>query len=86
MSPFLGEVIGTMLLILLGDGVVAATPLYPTYAAAPRVMGLEPIADQQLAGLVMWMPGGMIYLLALSLAFFDWLRYEDQPARGHPIP
>ncbi len=64
--------------------VFAASPLYPTYAAAPRVFGLDPIADQQLAGLVMWMPGGMIYLLALSLIFFTWLQREQQLAHDQP--
>ncbi len=58
--------------------VFAAAPLYPTYAAAPRAFALDPIADQQLAGLIMWMPGGMIYLLALSLVFFAWLQREEQ--------
>ncbi len=64
--------------------VFAATPLYPTYAAAPRVFGLDSIADQQLAGLVMWMPGGMIYLLALSLVFYTWLQREGQLAHDRP--
>ncbi len=80
---FLDGVPATVLGALI---VFAATPLYPTYAAAPRVMGLEPITDQQLAGLVMWMLGGMIYLLALSLVFFTWLQREEQLAHVHSVP
>ncbi len=80
---FLDGVPATILGALI---VFAATPLYPTYAAAPRVFGLDPMADQQLAGLVMWVPGGMIYLLALSWAFFTWLQREERLAHEHPVP
>ncbi len=79
---FLAGVPATILGALI---VFAATPLYPTYAAAPRVFGLDPIADQQLAGLVMWMPGGMIYLLALSLVFFTWLQREERLAHDQTL-
>ena len=65
--------------------VFAAKPLYPTYAAAPRAFGVDSMADQQLSGLVMWMPGGMIYLLALSLVFFTWLQREDRLAHERPV-
>ncbi len=57
-----------------------------TIGLAPRVFGLDPMADQQVAGLVMWVPGGMIYLLALSWAFFTWLQREERLAHKHPIP
>jgi putative membrane protein len=39
-------------------------PLYPAYAAGAEDWGLTPVEDQQLAGLVMWVPAGAIYLLA----------------------
>ena len=54
-----------------------ATVLYPTYADAPRILNLSPYEDQQFAGLVMWMPGAMIYLLALSLVLRDWFNREQ---------
>jgi putative membrane protein len=47
--------------------------LYPYYAASPRVWEqLTPRVDQQLGGLIMWIPGGMIFLTALSVVFFRW--------------
>jgi putative membrane protein len=47
--------------------------LYPYYAAAPRVWpALSAHADQHLGGLIMWIPGGMVFLLALSIVFFRW--------------
>lgn len=48
---------------------LARTPLYPTQGFAAAEWGLSPLEDQQLAGLIMWVPGGMIYLAAaLTLA------------------
>jgi putative membrane protein len=53
--------------------------LYPYYAAAPRVWApLTPRVDQHLGGLIMWIPGGMVFLIALSVVFFRW-----QVAGGH---
>jgi putative membrane protein len=43
---------------------LAPTPWYPTYAAATGALGLNPLQDQQLGGLLMWIPGGLAYLVA----------------------
>lgn len=51
--------------------------IYPTYAAAERVIDLSPLNDQLLAGLIMWIPCDMIYLLALSLVFRAWFNHEQ---------
>jgi putative membrane protein len=58
----------------------APTILYPTYAAAPRILNLNPMDDQQIAGLAMAFPTGMIYMTALSITFFKWLDSENRPA------
>lgn len=42
--------------------------VYPGQAASTSEWGLEPIDDQALAGLVMWVPGGLVYAAA-ALAF-----------------
>lgn len=48
---------------------LSRTPLYPVQGHAAAKWGLSPLEDQQLAGLIMWVPGGMIYLVAaLALA------------------
>ena len=58
---------------------LAQVPLYATYWAAPRVPGflgfpsLAPIADQELGGLTMWIPGALGYFLVLSVIWFQWL-------------
>ena len=52
---------------------MADSVLYPYYAAAPRVWtALSPLADQHLGGLIMWIPGGLVFLVAISVVFFRW--------------
>jgi len=46
--------------------------LVPFYAAAPRVTSLTPLADQQLGGLIMWVPGGFTFWVAIAVVFFRW--------------
>ena len=43
---------------------MAPTPWYPSYAATTGALGLDPVEDQQLGGLVMWVPGSLAYLVA----------------------
>ncbi|HEX6535963.1 MAG TPA: cytochrome c oxidase assembly protein [Gemmatimonadaceae bacterium] len=47
--------------------------LYPLYGAAPRVTSLGPLQDQRLGGLIMWIPGGLIFGVVLSVVFFRWV-------------
>ncbi|HEY2003329.1 MAG TPA: cytochrome c oxidase assembly protein [Acidobacteriaceae bacterium] len=54
---------------------------YPLYSGRSVVWGLTAIEDQQLAGLVMWVPGGLVYMgAALALAAM-WLRESETRAR-----
>ena len=46
--------------------------LYPLYAIAPRVLGISPLEDQRLGGLIMWVPGGLFFGLVMSVVFFQW--------------
>ncbi len=46
--------------------------LYPAYSAAPRVTSLSPFEDQLLGGLIMWVPGGLIFILIMTVVFFKW--------------
>lgn len=59
----------------------ASTPLYAPYVTAPRVWGLSPLNDQQLGGLIMWLPTNIPYLIALSAAFFLWVSERDRQER-----
>jgi putative membrane protein len=59
----------------------SSTALYPTYVLAPRVTSLSPLEDQQLGGLLMWVGGGMFFLLATGIVFFTWANREEAANR-----
>ncbi len=46
--------------------------VYPSYEAVSRPWGMAAQADQELAGLLMWLPGGLVYFLVLTVVFFRW--------------
>lgn len=56
----------------------AGTLLYPWYASAPRVIGLSPLQDQRLGGLIMWIPGGLVFAGVLSVIFFRWVAAQER--------
>jgi putative membrane protein len=57
---------------------MADTLLYPAYAAAPRLLGITPMQDQQYGGLIMWIPGGVFFYAVMTVVFFKWSnRGED---------
>lgn len=55
----------------------ARTPWYSSYATTTQAWGLEPIADQQLAGVIMWIPAGLIYLGVALALFLTWIRSSE---------
>ena len=62
----------------------AGTPLYALQAPGARAWGLDPLQDQQLAGLLMWVPGGLAYLLAALGLAFAVARGSHRSMRGIP--
>ncbi len=55
--------------------------LYPAYSATPRVLSLTPLEDQLLGALIMWIPGGLIFVIIMTVVFFKWnARGEDSTA------
>lgn len=59
----------------------ARTPWYTGYdAEAIRAWGLEPLADQQLAGVIMWIPGGVAYLVTALMLLALWIRGSEAPS------
>jgi putative membrane protein len=59
----------------------AGRPLYQYYQSVPHPFGLTALSDQQLAGLIMWIPTHMILLLWLAVIGARWLNREHT---GHP--
>lgn len=60
----------------------APIPWYRAYAESTFAWGFTPPEDQQLAGLIMWVPGGIPYLLASLAILGRWLmRLETDERR-----
>ena len=57
----------------------AGAPLYAHYAEL-QLTWITPLADQQLAGAIMWGAGGLGFLAAGLVIFFDWMHVEEQAA------
>jgi putative membrane protein len=65
------------ILLLFADQVI-----YPVYAIAPRIWGIDPMVDQGIAGLIMLIPAGMIFFVALGVHFFRWYDEARQQEQG----
>lgn len=74
-AAFEGTVIGALLTF-------SSEPLYTTYRLAPRIAGLSVLQDQQLAGLIMWVPSGLVYLSAILVQVGLLLRSDEQNNRN----
>lgn len=59
---------------------LAQRPLYPIHAAGAARWGLSLIEDQQIAGLIMWIPTSFLYLAAFSWVFLRWLAEAERLA------
>jgi putative membrane protein len=51
--------------------------LYPFYAAAPPLVAWSPLVDQRLGGVLMWVPAGIVPLIAFTVVFFRWAAEES---------
>lgn len=72
----------TMHTIALGTLIALSSRLWvPDYAATSAAWGLMPLEDQQLAGLLMWVPGSVSYLVAALALFASWMATSDQRVR-----
>ena len=71
---------------MIAGVVIAFTgrPIYPYYAAMPRLWGLSVMEDQQIAGVIMWVPGSMMFILAALILVGRWLQEEEKkPPLSH---
>lgn len=59
------------------------SPLYDFYAAAPRVGGLSPLEDQQIAGIAMAVSESIVFFGAFTLFFVRFLA-EEAGLGGEP--
>lgn len=65
-----GRALLALLITLMHTGLLGALL---TFAQSPLYGDASDLADQQLAGLIMWVPGGLIYLAAAAYCSHAWL-------------
>ncbi len=61
----------------------ASQPLYAYYTTVPRLWGITVMQDQMIGGVIMWIPGSMMYLLAALIVISRLIRSE---ADKKPLP
>jgi cytochrome c oxidase assembly factor CtaG len=64
----------------------ARSPWYVAYAQRALAWGFTPMQDQQLAGLIMWIPGSVVYLIAALVLAARWLRTSDAVTEPVAMP
>jgi putative membrane protein len=70
-----GQLVGALL--TLSDQV-----LFRKYAMKSMELGVPPVTDQQVGGLLMWVIGGTYWLVVLTVIFFIWADREEAHAYG----
>jgi putative membrane protein len=77
---FVTSIVGAALGALMA---LASSPWYPAYAAMGMMpFGLTPTEDQQLAGLIMWVPGGLVHAGAAIILLGRYLRLGSRSDHG----
>jgi cytochrome c oxidase assembly factor CtaG len=65
--------------------------LYPAYANVPRLFGISALGDQAAAGVIMWVPGSLVFLIPATVLSIQYLSPRHslvRPARpgAGPMP
>jgi putative membrane protein len=63
----------------------AGSVWYPSYVGLTSSWGLTPLEDQQLGGLIMWIPAGLVYVIAGLALFAGWMREADLRAEKNEM-
>jgi putative membrane protein len=58
----------------------AETPVYRFYETVPRLWGIDVLTDQQMAGLIMKIGGGLLLWLCIATIYFKWNAKEERGA------
>lgn len=63
----------------------APKPWYPAYASTTGAWHLSALEDQQVGGLIMWVPAGLIYAVAGLWLLAAWLRASDARVKSSVV-
>jgi cytochrome c oxidase assembly factor CtaG len=58
----------------------ASQPIYTYYQTVPRLWGIDVMQDQMLGGVIMWIPGSMMYVVAALILIARMLQSQEQAA------
>ena len=64
----------------------ARSPWYAVHADTVVAWGLTPLEDQQLAGVIMWVPMGTVYLVTALWLVATWLRSLERSSPANESP
>lgn len=64
---------------------LSRSDLYPIFSICGRALALGPRADQQLGGLIIWIPAAMVEATAALLAMRRWMRLSGNPRCRKPL-
>lgn len=56
----------------------ASSPWYERYESTTAAWGLDALADQQLAGVIMWIPAGLVYLGVALALLVRWIQATER--------
>ncbi len=59
--------------------------IYIPYLDTPHHFSLTPYEDQRIGGLLMWIPGNIVYLATLTTLFLRWFSREDRQSRRYRL-
>ena len=62
--------------------VFAEEPLYEFWFRVEPLLALTPLEDQELGGLLMWVPSQMMFLLAIGVVFGVWAQKSEERQRA----
>lgn len=65
---------------------LADVPLYNYYIEVPRLWGFTVMQDQVLSGILMWIPGTMMYFLAALIIILRTLSHSETWVMGNRLP
>jgi putative membrane protein len=59
---------------------------YPLYVEPSAALGFDALQDQQMGGLVMWVPGGLAYFASALFMVARWLDERHAAAPAAEVP
>jgi putative membrane protein len=62
--------------------IFAGSVFYTSYTLVPRIFGLSPLVDQQIAGGLLAVPGNLLDIVLFSIVFFSWLEHQEREQRA----